>query len=495
MTNDQASTASDPGLALRRSVYGLLIVLTAGITAGRILNTQLVLEPSLYGPADNPGKLRKWPKDPPTAMPTFSSNDRSRWATIRALVDGPGQESVSRYAIGQRVIQSGGRYKDSGIVFDELSAWGTIDRVLHPDRQEFYSSKPPLLPTILAGEYWLLQKLFGWTLVDQPWEVVRTILFTVNWLPLLVYLWLMSRLVERLGTTDWGRMFVMACACFGTFLTTFITTLNNHTVAAFGVVFALYPCFGMWLDGKREWWRLSIVGFFAAWTACNELPATAFAVTLFAILCYLQPRQTLLAFLPAALLPVAAFFLTNYLAIGTLWPAYEKLDTIWYRYEGSHWLNILRQPRGIDAAADPLWVYALHLTFGHHGIFSLSPIYMLSAASFLRPAREREERARVSNGLCLFGFLLSAIVFLFYLWKTNNYGGWTSGPRWFFWLIPLWLLAMIPMLDWLASRRWGRWLGYVLLAFSALSAAYPAWNPWRHPWIYNLLDHLGRIDY
>ena len=183
MTNDQAAPVADSGLHLRRSVYALLIVLTAGITAGRILNTQLVLEPSLFGPADNPGKLRKWPKDPPKAMPTYSSNDRARWATIRALVDGPGHDAVSRYAIGKRdpsLITDKNKYGDVGIIFDHPDAWGTIDRVLHPERQEFYSSKPPLLPTILAGEYWLLQKLFGWTLVDQPWEVVRTILFTVN---------------------------------------------------------------------------------------------------------------------------------------------------------------------------------------------------------------------------------------------------------------------------------------------------------------------------
>jgi len=34
-----------------------------------------------------------------------------------------------------------------------------------------------------------------------------------------------------------------------------------------------------------------------------------------------------------------------------------------------------------------------------------------------------------------------------------------------------------------------------LLALSVLSVSYPAWNPWRHPWIYNLLEALDRIKY
>ena len=52
-------------------------------------------------------------------------------------------------------------------------------------------------------------------------------------LPLLViYFGLLARLVERFGTTDWGRIFVMAAAVFGTFLTTFAVTINNHLIGA-----------------------------------------------------------------------------------------------------------------------------------------------------------------------------------------------------------------------------------------------------------------------
>jgi hypothetical protein len=92
---------------------------------------------------------------------------------------------------------------------------------------------------------------------------------------------------------------------------------------------------------------------------------------------------------------------------------------------------------------------------------------------------------------------LTIIVLVFYLQQTKNYtyGGWTAGPRWFFWLIPLWLLTLIPAADYLARNRWLRGAGYLLLVFSVLSASYPTWNPWRHPWIYNWLDYTGIKKY
>ena len=60
-----------------------------------------------------------------------------------------------------------------------------------------------------------------------------------------------------------------------------------------------------------------------------------------------------------------------------------------------------------------------------------------------------------------------------------------------FWLAPLWLLTMLPMADVLARRRWTRGLALVLLALSVLSASYPTWNPWTHPWLMNLSQYLG----
>ena len=90
-------------------------------------------------------------------MPTFSSNDRARWATIRALVD------EGTYAIGRRDPQRASpqnRYGDEGIIFRD--GWQTIDVVLEPQTQEYYSSKPPLHLRIARSFYADTQSSHRW---------------------------------------------------------------------------------------------------------------------------------------------------------------------------------------------------------------------------------------------------------------------------------------------------------------------------------------------
>jgi hypothetical protein len=90
---------------------------------------------------------------------------------------------------------------------------------------------------------------------------------------------------------------------------------------------------------------------------------------------------------------------------------------------------------------------------------------------------------------------VSAVVVEFFVLRTNNYGGSTSGPRWLFWLIPLWALAGVPAADWVGRWRAGRALAVFLLGMSVLSVFYPAWNPWRTPWVQQLAERAGWMSY
>jgi hypothetical protein len=498
-------------VSLYRTVAALLITVTLGAVAGRILSATFVYEPALYRTESDPEDGRRvWPKTRPARVPTLSSNDRSRWATVRALVE------RGTYVIGRRdpaLATEENPYGDDGLIFED--GWFSVDKVLRPgpdtEVREFYSSKPPLFSTLVAGEYWLLHRVFGLSLGDQERGmrvVVRVGLLTINALPLLLYLLLLSRLAERLGTTDWGRLFVLATACFGTFLTTFAVTLNNHSPAACCALFALCAALPVLSDPGTPgaWWRFALAGFLATFTATLELPAASFAALLLFLLLLRCPGRALLFALPAAAVPVAAFFLTNYLAIGQFKPAYGEFGGPWYDYPGS---NFHHGPgHGIDYAwqKESRAAYVFHFLIGHHGVFSLTPVWVLAflgmfwGAGKLFAALGRERTLASLWGekqtwplVATTGLVLSVVVIGFYLTMipTWNYGGWTSGPRWLIWLTPFWLLALLPVADRLSARRWGRGLAYVLLAFSVLSASYPVWNPWRHPWIYNVLQAFG----
>ncbi len=509
---------SDPPFAIRRLVCTLFIVLAAGHVAGRILSVSRVYEPELSRPPDNAADPRgPWPKVRPEPMPTHGDNDRSRWDTVRALVDN------GTYAIGDRDparITAENKYGDGGIITED--GWKTIDKVLDPETHKFYSSKPPFLPTLLAGEYWLLKKTFGWSITDDRFLVIRTILFTVNWLPFVIFLVLLARLADELGVTDWGRIFVVASGCFATLMIPFATTLNNHTIAASSALFALYPALRMLAgnedrglrieDGEAEkGFRSSILdprssfflaGFFAGFSACSELPATSFLVSLFFIMLWLDRKKALTLYLPAAALPIAFFFLTNYWAIGQLKPAYSEFGGPWYEYEGSHWQTKPGEVRhGIDFAYlyESRAAYAFHVLLGHHGLFSLTPIFLFgvagAVATLLSLARRADPGQRPGLIACLTMALLIVVIGFYVIIDNRNYGGWTAGPRWLIWLTPFLLLSMQPAVDWLAPRRWGRMMAYLLLAISVLSASYPAWNPWRHPWLYNWMEKLDWIRY
>jgi hypothetical protein len=511
---------------LRRTVYALLIVAAAAMAVGRILSAELVYEPSLSRAWPNdPGHPRRaWPEKAPRAMPTFSSNDRSRWAAVRALVD------EGTWAIGRRDPHTG---KDSGIIFED--GWQSVDKMLNPDTLEFYSTKPPLLTFLAAGEYWLLKKTFGWSLggdSDTRFAVIRVCLLTFNVLPFVLYLWLLACLAERFGATDWGRLFVVTAACFATLISPFLISLNNHTLATCGVVAAVYAAVRI-LSANRlrqlpsdspnpaadaagspapAWLWFGLAGFFAGFTAVNELPAAAFAAGLGLLLALRFPKQTLRAFVPAALIPVAALLALNYAQLGDIKPAYSKFGTVWYEYEGSHWLQSSDKPkRGIDWAREDKATYAFHLLLGHHGWFSLTPIYVLALAGMGLAVRRLIRGGSASDGITTVAnasasdrtwaelaaatALLSLVVIAYYIYKTNNYGGWSNGPRWLMWLSPLWLLTLLPSADRLGQRRWGRIVCLALLALSVMSAHYENWNPWRHPWIYNWMESRGWIPY
>ena len=466
--------SEDQSARLRWGIYLVLIAVATGNMTGRLLAVNSVDKAALERSRGGSEVLQR---------PFLSANDRSRWITVRSLVEH-------------------GTYEIDAIVGQPT--WDTIDMVKHRGRDgepHLYSSKPPLLATILAGEYWVVHRLTGWTLGEEPYVVGRLMLFTVNILPLVLMYVLLGKLVERFGTTDWGRVFVMAAATLGTLLTTFAVVLNNHLVAAVSATVALYAFVRIYCDGERRWRYFALAGFAAAFTAADELPALSLLVAMGAVLFVRAPRATLLAFAPAALIVVAAFFATNYLAHDSLLPPYMHRsvtdpDDNWYAYSynvngqerESYWLN--RQ--GIDRGEPLRLVYALHVLVGHHGIFSLTPVWLLSVWGTLLWLRSDDINRR--HLAALVG-LLTLVCLAFYIGfrpqEDRNYGGMTSGFRWMFWFTPLWLVTMIPAADRLARTTAGMAFAAALLTLSALSVSYPTWNPWTQPWIYNWLEWCG----
>ena len=211
--------------------------LAGAMAAGAIFSVELALRADrLFAERDAPiattsrGRLADHAPHP---MPTFSSNDRSRWATVRALVD------QGTWVIGRRDHEL--------TLVTDSTRWRRTDRdarssppparashpersrhhlrgrladrgqVLNPDTLEFYSTKPPLCRPrrrrILAAEKDLRLVAHGerFGVVRVPADVQRPAVDPVSG---------PAGLAGRtLRDNRLGRIFVVTAGCFGTLLT------------------------------------------------------------------------------------------------------------------------------------------------------------------------------------------------------------------------------------------------------------------------------------
>jgi hypothetical protein len=360
-----------------------------------------------------------------------------------------------------------------------------------------YSSKPPLLPTLMAAPYALMYWVSGGklSLEKEPFLIVRITLILCNVLPLALCWFLLARLIERFGTTNWGRVFSVAFICFGTFISTFAVTINNHIPGVVSVTIAFYCVVRIVYDKEIRWWYFAVAGFFGAFAVACEMPALLFLCLIgFWIFCH-RPLRTLFLFIPAALLVAGAFFATNYIAHKTVVPAYGKkyVEGSWYLYDyerggrivSSHWNN----PKDLDKGEKSIPNYIFHCTVGHHGLFSLTPVFVLSFLGLLFWLFSRQHWCTASIIL-----VTSVVVFAFYMLQPlneRNYGGNTSALRWMFWFAPLWSVTLVAAADKFSHHVFLRMIALTCLIVSAMSVAYPVWNPWTMPWTYNLLEYVG----
>lgn len=625
----------------RLRIYSILILVSGGLIFGRIMATDSIpdrtiqeyrlaqiqktlqkkgLELRRKGVSDERirAELRRVGKsllaDAKKERPTLSANDRSRWLTIRALVEP--ESRVYRYLpldahSHRKPFYSAGevrRNDAANLISDDSSdrpkrenfpeksylkewvpyaidkgmetpGWETIDMVKHglsdeeydpadPFSGYLYSSKPTLLPTLMAVPYWLIYQTTGLSCRDHPFFMTRFLLVIYNLIPLMFGWFLMTRLIERFGrndfggeeisesggnravsqedaesaqreksareTADWSKIFAVAVLCFATFLSTFAVTLNNHLPGVVAIIIALYAAVRILVDGEPKRRYFFIAALFGSLAVACEIPAILIAGLICLALLRKFPLRTIFVSLPAALAVIAAFFGTNYIAHGSFRQAYaHKRDHIalakaenpdaadgfkvttfdpndWYVYRyfpsgakreaKNARLSYWSDRQGIDRGEESRGVYALHALVGHHGLFSLTPVWILSVVGlfFWLFKRKGAENVPVTEIRLAGGAILAATLFffVFYIMRDQgdrNYGGMTCGLRWFFPLIPFWILSMLPVLNILAKSRPGRTLALVLIFISAMSVSYPLWNPWSPPWFMNLMTELGWV--
>lgn len=346
----------------------------------------------------------------------------------------------------------------------------TIDKVKANGR--LLSSKPPVLPLLMTGEYVLLRAALGWDLNDPEAtaRLRRVMTVTFAGVPYVAGLWLFWCALTHLVAAPAARVFLTGALAFGTQFGAYAAVFNNHVPGAFCVIAAVY-CALRIVDrpskGQRVWFAL--FGVASGFTATIDVPMAIFPFLFGLVLFWRSPRQTLAWAAPAALVPLAVQTVVYLATTGSPLPV--QLHPEWYLYEGSYWRN----PRGVDALNEPFGTYLFHMTLGRVGLFSLFPVTVLGVIGAVRAWADKGDCVRLIERAGAAGFL---VLTLYYATSTNNYGGEAYGFRWYIGAAPVLLLMGAPIVA-RVRRAWHWALLAVLAAVSIWSFWDCAQNPWR----------------
>lgn len=359
----------------------------------------------------------------------LAGNDASRFAQIEALVDH-----------GEPYI-------------DHSQYQWTVDRV--DIGGHAYSNKPPVMALAGAAVYLLLETLTGWTFRTHEAQVVRALVVILVGLPTA---WLVARFYLALGLhrglSPMVRWLTTAALAWGTILTSFSVTLNNHTVAAallfVGVIDAV--------RGRPVW-----AGAWVGLTVCVDIvPGLIFVPVLLWIVGDLTGRRGVTRSLAALASCALLFLLANLVIVGSLLP--PKLvpgGVDQSSYVTSTFGNVQLPER---------WTYPLECLLGGHGLFSVSPVLLFGAfglfVAMCRPKVLVQRWCR-QIGAAITVTILGHVVLV------GSYGGWSYGFRYLIPVIPL-LLFFTPVV----LTGWRTKVFVPALVVSVGFALLGAYHPW-----------------
>lgn len=380
-----------------------------------------------------------------------NANTGSRYATIESLVEhGTYNIDSSRYLF-------------------------TPDKV--KARDHFVSSKPPLLPTYGAGVYWLLKHVTGYNINDNESIVVWTVGVFTGWLSHLVFLLYLYRLCKLLLVRQLAILVTLAAGCFAYLGVAYATAINNHSVAGAMAVAGFYHAFKARheLGGKLDW---AFAGLWLGILPAIDLSSLALTGLTGIYLLTKDWKRTLLLYAPLVLPGLVAQPLLAHYATGSWIPAYA--DASLMSYKGSYFGG---RRAGIDALFEPKPIYAFNILLGHHGVFSMTPIFNFGLFEIVRRLWKRDKYVpeTIVFTVCF------TVVTAFYILRTHNYGGWCVGMRWLVPVMP-WLLVMFGLWIDRAKINTLKWtLVVVAFAVSAFNVQDGLTSPFQfsvwHNWL------------
>ncbi len=413
------------------------------------------------------------------------TSSRAAWVTIAAafciscigaFYSSQGDLASSRFATVYGLTHYGTWYIDQP---DNPFTPDTIDKVVvRGDAANgitrggrMISSKPPVMPIVMAAVYLAAHAIAGWDLtspadVDALLVLTTILLVSGSFLVALVFF---MKTLAVLDVPNAPKLFLTFALAFGTQLAGFSITINNHVPAAAALMAALYLALGL-ITGKHApaAWRFAAFGFAGALVPTLDMPAGIYIAAAGCALLVRFPKQTAIWCAIGGVAPLAVHFLATYYATGGLVPVQMRNET--YLYETSYW----RHPLGIDALSEPKLTYLFHATFGRCGVFLLFPVLLFGPIGALIAIRSENALLKRS---AIAGLVCFLVLVAYYVKSTNNYGGESYGFRWYIASMPVLLLMAVPL-----AIRINRSWKWALLTVMLLVSCYSTFESARVGW-------------
>jgi hypothetical protein len=383
-----------------------------------------------------------------------SMNDKSRMATVQSLVE------------------------SGSFVIDRTPFVVTVDKVFI--NGHFYSDKPPM-PSAVGALVYLPLYHAGFQL-----HLGRGLAYYLVTLLTVKSLWLLGALaffccLEFAGLPA-GACFIGSLAlALGSLYFTWSATFNDHAIAAALLSIGFYFLLKARFEGQVNW-HLSAAAFCLSLAGTADMPTGIFYALFFLyVAADARLRAGVIFYLLPLLVTIVPAVAMTYSIHHSVLPV--QLVKSYFEYPGSPWIGSDElSGMKINGPAFFLSYGALALV-GPRGFLLYNPILVLAlwglVRTLRRPGTFLREAVVIASG--------SAILVLYYLLFTNNYGGDSYSVRWFVPLLPLLLFFLYPYLDSYGPARARAFRA--LLAVSVLIASVGLVNPWSH------LNYYGKVPF
>ncbi|QDT13383.1 hypothetical protein [Planctomycetes bacterium K23_9] len=448
--------------------------------------------------------------DVPSNEASFlNANERGLWSTVSVMAD--------------------------GVDATKSDAWQEV--AAEPACVESQDSPSPFA-SMVAASYQVVKKAFRFSLDDQSVVTTRIVLALVN-LPLLAVFFAATIFtIDRVGCTKWSRFTAAAATCFATMLLPLSASLNYQLPAAAATAATLWLYMHVsdrlehsYQPSHRIW---VAAGFTATMAAAFQFSAALMLVPWLLLFGRLD-HEEIRRFLTGSAI-AGAFFVCSWIVYFTLVdqsPVHQAAVHETAVHETAvhetavHEVTVHRAAVGqaglgqtsahpmatdqgqslsmqeianVSRAADaevPATAADLreslsvvesifHAIGGHHGLFSLTPLWLLLPIALVAGIRFEPSEFQV----LAFAVAVVSLTCLLFCIAALVFGSESRLPQIYpsqlIWMTPLWLLMITPLIEQFEGSRHRRVLVIALLGISVVSAlaAFPSAS--ASSWLYRV---------